>query len=67
MNQIEAIKEAARKEAECRRKRDEAGAKFHRDWAVRAIRLEDDIPAAREAYQQAYRDYIAQFDFPFSR
>lgn len=56
MNQIEAIKDAGARAATARRRGDEATARFHQSWADKAIRLEDDPKAAREAYNKAYRD-----------
>ena len=61
MKQLEAIKEAGRKAAEARRNQDEPTAKFHTDWANKAARLEDDPSAAKQAFQDAYREHNEQY------
>ena len=63
MTQLHGIIEAAQKAAEDRRRGDESGAKFHTDWANRAIYLEDDPQAARIAFQKAY----AQWNLDYSQ
>ncbi len=56
MNQLPAIKEAARKAGEAMKHHDTAAAQFHINWARAAIRLEDDKAAAEKAFEDFYRE-----------
>lgn len=60
MTQIEQIKEAARKQAAAIRVQDFGAANFQRDWARKAIRLENDPKVAEAAYKAAYSEFMAQ-------
>ena len=60
MNQLTSIREAGYKSAEARRKNDEATAKFHKDWADRAIYLEDDKQKGRLAFSTGYAQFSAE-------
>ena len=60
MNQSTAIRQAAYKSAEARRKNDEATAKFHKDWADKAIYLEDDQQKGRLAFSAGYAQFSAK-------
>mgnify|MGYP001594281351 CR=1 FL=1 len=55
MNQIEAIKEAARKAAQAQKNHDQGMVTHMRDWARRAIALQDNPQEAEKEYQEAYR------------
>lgn len=54
MQQLELIRVAGEKAGRARRDRDEARARFESDWAQRAIALEDDPEAARQAFREGY-------------
>lgn len=58
LKQTEAIQDAGRKAGIASRNRDSAGARWHCDWARRAIALDADPEGARRAFQAAYRSAI---------
>ncbi|WP_157497272.1 hypothetical protein [Diaphorobacter sp. J5-51] len=57
LNAIEAYAHAGTMAGRASKRRDAACSAFHSDWAKRAIALEapDDRPAARKAFDDAYR------------
>lgn len=58
--QIDLIRESGHKAGKASKRGDESNAQFHRRWAQRAIQLEDDPEAARQAFKDAYNAAAAR-------
>lgn len=63
MNQIELIKEAGRKAFIARKNNDESTARFHFEWARKAIYLEDKPSEAQKAFEDAYREEAKSYGY----